>query len=89
MCTNGGEEVGKRAVYEQRKGVRALIVQNRIDYHCYFHLESIPIANKPTVGQALHSGKPKASIQAYQGPADAERWAKISDFKILRIPESK
>lgn len=27
---------------------------------------------------------PSASVQCYQGPADAEHWAKISDFRITR-----
>jgi len=27
-------------------------------------------------------GPPKISLQAYQGPADAEHWAKFTDFKI-------
>ena len=35
------------------------------------------------------SSKPKISLQAYQGPDEVEHWAKITDFKILRIPESK
>jgi regulation of enolase protein 1 (concanavalin A-like superfamily) len=29
-------------------------------------------------------GKPKVSIQAYQGAADVEHWARISDFRIER-----
>ena len=30
------------------------------------------------------SANPKISIQCYQGPRDAERWARIDDFKILK-----
>ena len=30
-------------------------------------------------------GKPKASLQAYQGPGNVERWAKLSEFKIRRV----
>jgi regulation of enolase protein 1 (concanavalin A-like superfamily) len=29
--------------------------------------------------------KPHASLQAYQGPAEAERWAKITGFRIERV----
>jgi regulation of enolase protein 1 (concanavalin A-like superfamily) len=32
-------------------------------------------------------GEPKISIQAYQGPADAERWAEIRDFRIRRLAD--
>ena len=31
-------------------------------------------------------GKPKISLQFYQGPADEEHWARVSDFTITRVP---
>ncbi|NIP96521.1 MAG: DUF1349 domain-containing protein [Akkermansiaceae bacterium] len=30
-------------------------------------------------------GKPKVSLQAYQGPAEVERWARITEFRIRKI----
>jgi len=34
-------------------------------------------------------GKPKVSLQAYQGPAGVERWAKITEFRIRRVSATK
>ena len=30
-------------------------------------------------------GDPKVSFQVYQGPRDAERWARFSDFRVVRV----
>ncbi len=32
-------------------------------------------------------GKPNVSLQFYQGPADAEHWARVTDFSIRRLPK--
>jgi len=32
-------------------------------------------------------GTPKVSLQCYQGPADAAHWARITNFRIRRIPK--
>jgi regulation of enolase protein 1 (concanavalin A-like superfamily) len=32
-------------------------------------------------------GEPKISIQCYQGPKDAEHWARISDFEVRKVTE--
>ena len=34
-------------------------------------------------------GKPKLSLQVYQGTTKVERWAKITDFRIRRVSPSK
>jgi regulation of enolase protein 1 (concanavalin A-like superfamily) len=31
-------------------------------------------------------GRPKLSLQCYQGPAQAERWARLSDFRVTVTP---
>jgi regulation of enolase protein 1 (concanavalin A-like superfamily) len=33
------------------------------------------------------AGQPRVAIQCYQGPKDAERWARISRFKIEQLPD--
>ena len=33
---------------------------------------------------APEHGKPKISLQFYQGPADAEHWARVSEFRVER-----
>jgi regulation of enolase protein 1 (concanavalin A-like superfamily) len=35
------------------------------------------------------NGKPKVSLQFYQGPANAEHWARINDFQIGKANSSK
>ncbi|MBP9903742.1 MAG: hypothetical protein V9H26_03225 [Verrucomicrobiota bacterium] len=32
-------------------------------------------------------GLPKVSLQCYQGPADAEHWARLTEFRIRRLSE--
>jgi regulation of enolase protein 1 (concanavalin A-like superfamily) len=34
---------------------------------------------------APENGKPKISLQFYQGPADAEHWARVSEFRVQRL----
>jgi regulation of enolase protein 1 (concanavalin A-like superfamily) len=31
------------------------------------------------------NGKPKISLQFYQGPADAEHWARVSEFRVVKV----
>lgn len=33
--------------------------------------------------------KPKLSLQFYQGSADTEHWAQVSDFRVRRLPKAK
>jgi len=35
---------------------------------------------------APSNSKPKISLQFYQGPADAEHWARVSDFRMRQLP---
>ncbi len=34
-------------------------------------------------------GKAKISLQFYQGPADAEHWARVSEFRVRQLPQAK
>ena len=36
---------------------------------------------------ALEGANPKLSIQFYQGAADVEHWARVADFRVLRMKE--
>jgi hypothetical protein len=33
---------------------------------------------------APENGKPKISLQFYQGPADAEHWVRVTEFRVRR-----
>jgi hypothetical protein len=83
---------GKTYVIPGKKPTEARVMQLRLvvtkdQYVAQFRPDGKGEFQTAASGKLAAGEDEKVSIQCYNGPAEAEHWVRLSDFRILKLPE--